>query len=204
MNKKITLIAGMWVICQLAVAQNKIDAKYKKPSLGSNLSTIATSTSFSKELMMKVYGKSLSDKILDKCQAEYDSFNQNGDEVWIYSDEFFNGEKKILKIGDYTILGSSTSRELGTNWNDRISSMLIPLSLKLTLFIDDKFTGLSTTTSGYGVTNMETGTVGFKGDYYTFKSDGKYSKGGIYFVGNQIGTERVDANDQISSLKIYR
>ncbi|TFF35547.1 hypothetical protein [Mucilaginibacter psychrotolerans] len=204
MSKKITLVAGILAISQLALAQNRIDANYKKPSLGSKVSTIATPTPFNKDLMEKVYGKSESDKVLDKCQAEYDAFNQNGDEVWIYSDEFFNGEKKILKIGDYTLLGSASTRELGTNWNDRISSMLIPSSLKLTVFMDDKFKGLAASTSGFGVTNMETGTTGFKGDYYTFKSGGKYSKGGLYFIAGQAGTEQILANDNISSIKIYR
>ncbi|WP_199141361.1 hypothetical protein [Pedobacter sp. ASV12] len=203
MNKNTMLLLAAMAIAHGALAQNKIDANYKKPALGNKTSTIAAKIPFNKDLMIKVYGKSESDKVLDKCQAEYDAFDQSGDEVWIYSDEFFNGEKKILKIGDYTLLGSATTKELGTNWNDKISSMLIPLSLKVTVFIDDKFKGLSTSTSGYGVISMETGALGFKGDYYTFKSGGKYSKGGLYFVSGQTGAEWILANDNISSVKIY-
>lgn len=201
--KKITSIAIAIAFSYAANAQNRIDDKYKMPERDNSKTSTFLKPPFNKDLLVRVYGKSQSDKVFDKCQAEYDAFNQNGDEVWIYADEFFNGEKKILKVGDYTLLGSANSRQLGTNWNDRISSMLIPTSLKLTLFMDDKFTGLSTQTAGFGVINMETGTKGFKGDYYSFKSQGKYSKGGLYFVSNQAGTTPIEANDQISSLKIY-
>ena len=82
--------------------------------------------------------------------------------------------------------------------------MLIPLSLKITLFMDDNFAGLKTETAGYGTVNMETGEKGFKGDYYVFQSQGKYSKGGIYFIENKIEGKQISANDQISSLKIFK
>lgn len=204
MKKSKILFLASLAIGHFALAQNKIDANYKKPSLGGKTNTIIAKVPFNRELMIKVYGKSESEKVFDRCQAEYDAFDQNGDEVWVYSDEFFNGEKKILKVGDYTLLGSATTRELGSNWNDRISSMLIPLSLKVTIFMDDQFKGLTTSTSGYGITSMETGAMGFKGDYYSFKSGGKYSKGGLYFVGSQPGADWILANDNISSIKVYR
>ncbi len=203
--KKLELITLFLVlISQCAMAQNRIDNKLKKPNLSRSTSTVATQIPFNKDLLVRVYGKSQSEKLLERCQKEYDAFNQNGDEIWVYTDEFFNGEKKILKVGDYTLLGSATTHELGMNWNDKISSMLIPNSLKITIFLDDQFKGLSTSTAGYGVTNMESGAVGFKGDYYTFKSAGKYSKGGLYFAANQVGSEWIVANDNISSLKIYK
>lgn len=202
---KNTILFWSLMLCGICgFAQNTIDPKYKKPSLGSNISTIATKVPFNKDMLVKIYGKSESDRVFDKCQAEYDSFNQNGDEVWIYADEFFNGDKKILKIGDYTLLGSATTRELGTNWNDKISSMLVPNSLKIIVFMDDKFNGLKAETSGFGVINMESGATGFKGDYYSFQSQGRFSKGGIYFQENKAGAAAISANNQISSLKILR
>lgn len=202
--KKIATIVFMLIINYSVQAQNRIDDKYKNPTLGNKTSTIALKPNLTKDMLVKIYGKSESDRVFDKCQAEYDSFNQNGDEVWIYADEFFNGDKKILKIGDYTLLGSATTRELGTNWNDKISSMLVPNSLKIIVFMDDKFNGLKAETSGFGVINMESGATGFKGDYYSFQSQGRFSKGGIYFQENKAGAAAISANNQISSLKILR
>jgi hypothetical protein len=185
-------------------SQNVIDPKYKNPSLSNKNSTTAVKLDLNKDLLAKIYGESQSDRVFNKCQSEYNSFNQNGDEVWLYADEFFNGEKKILKVGDYTLVASSKSKELGTNWNDKISSMLIPTSLKVTFFMDDKFGGLSAQTSGFGAINLESGATGFRGDYFTFQSQGKYSKGGIYFIENRIDGQTICVNDQISSLKIYK
>ncbi|SDJ72284.1 hypothetical protein SAMN04487898_10495 [Pedobacter sp. ok626] len=185
-------------------AQNVIDPKYKKPELPSNASQIKSKAVFNKDLLISVYGKSQSDNVWDKCQAEYNAFNQNGDEVWIYEDEFFNGKKKILKVGDYTLKGSAKSHELGTDWNDKISSMLIPLSLKITLFMDDDFGGLKTEADGYGNYDRENGYSGFTGDYYTFRDLGKHTKGGLYFVGNGVNNQMINASDNISSLKIYK
>lgn len=202
--KKIATIVLMLIINYSVQAQNRIDDKYKNPSLGNKTSTTVVKPNLTKDMLVKIYGESQSDRVFDKCQAEYNSFNQNGDEIWIYADEFFNGKKKILKVGDYTLKGSSKSHELGTDWNDKISSMLIPLSLKITLFMDDNFAGLKTETAGYGTVNMETGEKGFKGDYYIFQSQGRFSKGGIYFQENKVGTVTISANDQISSLKIFR
>ena len=202
--KKIATIVLMLIINYSVQAQNRIDDKYKNPSLGNKTSTTIVKPNLTKDMLVKIYGKSQSELVFDKCQAEFDSFNQNGDEVWIYADEFFNGDKKILKVGDYTLLGSATTRELGTNWNDKISSMLIPNSLKIIVFMDDKFNGLKAETSGFGVINMESGATGFKGDYYIFQSQGRFSKGGIYFQENKVGTVTISANDQISSLKIFR
>lgn len=201
--KNITLLMTLVAISVASYGQNQIADKYKKPALGSKTSEFAKPV-FNKDLLIKQYGKSQSDKVFEKCQTEYDAFNQNGDEVWIYADEFFNGEKKILKVGDYTLLGSANTRELGTNWNDKINSMLIPAGLVMEVFMDDKFAGLKAIVPGYGVKNRESGEKGFKGDYYTFKDLGKYSKGGIYFVSNQIGSPMILASDQISSLKIYK
>lgn len=201
--KQIKLLLALLIISIATYAQNRIDDKYKNPSPGSKTSTFVQ-LDFNKDLLIKQYGKSQSDKIFDKCQAEYNSFNQNGDEVWIYANEFFNGEKKILKVGDYTLVASAKSKELGTNWNDRISSMLIPAGLTVEVFMDDKFAGLKAIVVGYGFKNRETDEKGFKGDYYTFKDLGKYSKGGIYFVANQAGSPMILANDNISSLKIYK
>jgi hypothetical protein len=202
--KKIATLAFTLIINYSVQAQNRIDDKYKNPSLGNKTSTTVVKPNLTKDMLVKIYGKSQSELVFDKCQAEYDSFNQNGDEVWIYADEFFNGNKKILKVGDYTLLGSATTRELGTNWNDKISSMLIPNSLKIIVFMDDKFNGLKAETSGFGVINMESGATGFKGDYYIFQSQGRFSKGGIYFQENKVGAVTISANDQISSLKIFR
>lgn len=202
--KKIVTIAIAIVISYAAQAQNRIDDKYKNPSLGNKNSSTIIKLDLTKDLLKKIYGESKSDKVWDKLQAEYNSFNQNGDEVWIYADEFFNGEKRILKVGDYTLVASAKTKELGTNWNDKISSMLIPMSLKVTLFMDDKFGGLSAQTSGYGVTNMESNATGFRGDYYTFQSQGKQTKGGIYFAEKNGGGEIICVNDQISSLKIFK
>jgi hypothetical protein len=202
--KKIATLAFTLIINYSVQAQNRIDDKYKNPSLGNKTSTTVVKPNLTKDMLVKIYGKSQSELVFDKCQAEYDSFNQNGDEVWIYADEFFNGNKKILKVGDYTLLGSATTRELGTNWNDKISSMLIPNSLKIIVFMDDKFNGLKAETSGFGVINMESGAIGFKGDYYIFQSQGRFSKGGIYFQENKVGAVTISANDQISSLKIFR
>lgn len=203
--KKITLFWSLLLFSTYSFAQNTIDPKYKKPSLGINTSKTSTTVikeQFNKDLLVKVYGKSQAEKMYDKYNSEYKAFDQNGDEVWIYADMYFNGEKKILKVGNYTLLGGNTTKELGVNWNDKISSMLIPVSLKVTVFMDDKFGGLGTSTSGYGVKNMETGAIGFRGDYYTFESAGKYSKGGLYFITpNQ---QFISANDNISSIKIYK
>lgn len=203
MKKIITCIAIL-LFTGSGFAQKIIDSKYKNPSLGNNKTTSFAKMPLTKDMMVQIVGKSQSDRVFDKCQAEYNSFNQNGDEIWIYEDEFYNGRKKILKVGDYTLKGSATTHELGTDWNDKISSMLIPVSLRIDLFIDDNFSGLKTETSGYGTINRESGEKGFKGDYYTFKDLGKYTKGGLYFVGNGLGSPSYNANDNISSLKIYK
>jgi len=203
MKKIITGIAIL-LFTGFVFAQKIIDPKYKSPSLGNKTSTTVAKLNIDKSLLVKIYGESQSDKVWAKCQSEFNSFNQNGDEIWVYEDEYFNGRKKILKVGDYTLKGSATSHELGTDWNNKISSMLIPVSLRIDLFIDDNFSGLKTETSGYGTINRESGEKGFKGDYYTFKDLGKYTKGGLYFVGNGLGSPSYNANDNISSLKIYK
>ncbi len=183
----------------IGFAQKVIDPKYKNPSLGNKNSGTVVSLNLDKNLLVKIYGESQSDRIYNKCQAEFNSFNQKGDEIWIYADEFFGGEKKVLKAGDYMLVASAKSKELGTNWNDKISSMLIPLSLKIELFMDDKFQGAKTEAYGYGNYDRENNSKGFTGDYYVFKDSDKHTKGGIYFVS---GADRFDANDNISSLKI--
>jgi hypothetical protein len=199
--KKLIVFIAIILLGGHGYAQKTIDSKYKKPSLGNQKATTAVKMPLTRDMMVQVTGKSGSDRIFDKCQAEYNSFHQNGDEIWIYEDEFYNGKKKILKVGDYTLKGSATSHELGTDWNDKISSMLIPVSLKIDLFMDDHFSGLKTSAAGYGIINRERDDKGFKGDYFTFKDLGKYSKGGLYFYGTEIS---YNANDNISSLKIYK
>ena len=63
------------------------------------------------------------------------------------------------------------------------------------------FAGIFLSIAGYGTFNRESGEKDFKGDYFTFKDLGKYTKGGLYFLGN---AESYNANDNISSLKIYK
>lgn len=202
---KTTIICAAFLLCiSYSYAQNVIDPKYKNPALGNKTNTTVVKPALTKDMLVKIVGKSQSDRVFDKCQTEYNSFNQNGDEVWIYEDEFFNGKKKILKVGDYTLKGSAKSHELGTDWNDKISSMLIPLSLKITLFMDDNFTGLKTEAAGYGNYDKENGYSGFTGDYYTFRDLGKHTKGGLYFVSNGVNNQMINASDNISSLKIYK
>lgn len=65
------------------------------------------------------------------------SFNQDGTAVWIYKEVYFKGEKKILKAGSYTL------SQLGTDWNDVISSLKIPNGYVIEMYIDDNFKGTS-------------------------------------------------------------
>lgn len=48
------------------------------------------------------------------------TFNPKGDEIWFFEHENFKGKKLVLKAGTYTL------QQMGSDWNDRISSILIP------------------------------------------------------------------------------
>ena len=67
-------------------------------------------------------------------------FNYNGDEVWLFSDANYKGEKKVLPIG---IKKSYTLNELGFQWNDKVSSILVPKkgNMYFYFFKDDNFQG---------------------------------------------------------------
>ena len=47
-------------------------------------------------------------------------FNPKGEEIWFFEHENFKGKKLVLKAGTYTL------QQMGSDWNDRISSILIP------------------------------------------------------------------------------
>lgn len=203
---KTIIICATFLLCiSYSYAQTVIDPKYKNPGKGEGTNNKFTSiTTFSKDKLIATVGKEKASKMMETYERELYSFNKLGNEVWIYEDEYFNGAKKVLPIGDYTLEGGKYSKGIGKFWNDKISSVLIPLSLKVDFYIDDNFQGLLAQTSGYGTVNMETGEKGFRGDYYSFQSGGKYSKGGIYFVGSGLNSKSENANDNISSFRIFK
>ena len=73
--KKIATLAFALIISYAAQAQNRIDDKYKNPSLGNKTSTTVVKPNLTKDMLVKIVGVSESDRVFDKCQAEYNSFN---------------------------------------------------------------------------------------------------------------------------------
>ena len=62
-------------------------------------------------------------------------FNANGNEVWFFEDANFQGKKKVLSPGRYTLA------QLGTTWNDVISSVKVPNGYQVVLYQHDNFQG---------------------------------------------------------------
>lgn len=153
--KKIILANIVLFFTITSFAQVQIDSKYKNPGKVEKNKIDINSIVVSPQLMdsiknnTKKYISQINSSNYQKIQAvhdkEYNAFNIYGDEVWIYEDEFYNGRKKILKLGKYTL------NDLGIYWNDKISSMLIPLKYDVEIYVDDNFKNEHVTLSGYGV-----------------------------------------------------
>jgi hypothetical protein len=79
------------------------------------------------------------------------SFNPKGDEIWFFEQENFKGKKLVLKVGTYTL------EQMGFDWNDRISSVLIPEGFEVQIYTNDNFSGNTTDLNGYwqGKTTMQ-------------------------------------------------
>jgi hypothetical protein len=71
-------------------------------------------------------------------QNEINKFDFHGNEIWLYTDANFKGKKKILKVIGNTLLQFSLAA-LGQEWNDVISSCLVPNGVKIYLFENDNF-----------------------------------------------------------------
>jgi|GEM_PF-2000192 len=106
------------------------------------------------------------------------SFNQKGDEVWFFEHENFKGKKLVLKAGTYTL------EQLGNDWNDRISSILIPEGYEIQIFENDNFSGYNANLDGYwqeGTTMQRWSNEDYKqlkiikGDPYNFNYNDKIS-----------------------------
>jgi hypothetical protein len=110
------------------------------------------------------------------------NFNKSGDEVWLFERENFEGKKLVLKVGTYTL------QQMGTEWNDRISSALLPEGYQMQIFAEDKFKGVTIDLNGY----WQMGT-----SMQRWRNDG-YSQLKI------IPNISYDFNDKISSIQIYK
>ncbi|MCP9753521.1 hypothetical protein EGI32_21430 [Ferruginibacter sp. HRS2-29] len=71
-------------------------------------------------------------------QNELNKFNFHGDEIWLYTDINFKGKKKVLKVTGNNMLEFSLAA-LGPEWNDVISSCLVPNGVKIYLYENDHF-----------------------------------------------------------------
>ena len=58
-------------------------------------------------------------------------FNPKGEEIWFFEHENFKGKKLVLKAGTYTL------QQMGSDWNDRISSILIHVLYEIEIFEQD-------------------------------------------------------------------
>jgi len=119
-------------------------------------------------------------KVSNKIVA---SFNPKGDEIWLFEHENFQGKRLVLKAGIYTL------EQMGSDWNDRISSILIPERYEIQIFENDKFSGYNANLDGYWQegTNMQR----WSNDDY---SQLKTIEGDDYHI---------NYNDKISSIQIY-
>ena len=119
-------------------------------------------------------------KVSDNIVA---SFNPKGDEIWFFEHENFKGKRLVLKTGTYTL------QQMGSDWNDRISSILIPEGYEIQIFENDNFSGYNANLDGYWQegTNMQRWS---KEDYSQLKT----IEGDEYHM---------NYNDKISSTQIY-
>ena len=111
------------------------------------------------------------------------SFNPKGDEIWLFEHENFQGKRLVLKAGTYTL------EQMGSDWNDRISSILIPEGYEIQIFENDKFSGYNANLDGYWQegTNLQRWS---NDDYCQLKT----VEGDDYHI---------NYNDKISSIQIY-
>lgn len=126
-------------------------------------------------------------------------FDYNGDEVWLFSDANYKGEKKVLPIG---IKKSYTLNELGFQWNDKVSSILVPKkgNMYFYFFKDDNFQG-----EYLSILNSVAEHTGKFPDLATLEEDPAYTAATIQkpesWRKNANGTFTITFNDQISSIK---
>ena len=122
-------------------------------------------------------------KVSDNIINSVALFNPKGDEIWLFEHENFKGKRLVLKTGTYTL------QQMGSDWNDRISSILIPEGYEVQIFENDNFSGYNATLDGYWQegTNMQRWS---KEDY----SQLKIIEGDEYHI---------NYNDKISSIQIY-
>ena len=111
------------------------------------------------------------------------SFHQKGDEIWFFEHENFKGKKLVLKVGTYT------TQQMGIDWNDSISSILIPEGYEIQIFVADNFSGYNASLDGYWQekTNMQRWS---NEDYKQLKT----IEGDPY---------KINFNDKISSIQVY-
>jgi hypothetical protein len=114
---------------------------------------------------------------------ELNNFNPKGDEIWFFEHENYQGKKLVLKAGTYTL------NQMGVEWNDKISSILIPEGYEIQIFENDNFMGNNANLDGYwqeGTTMQRWSNK----DYNQLK----VVKGDDY---------KTNYNDLISSIQIY-
>ncbi len=142
------LISLYFVPC--SSAQNVIEKKYKNPKIkGKIIEPNATPD----VPVVKVESTEQQRK-----DAELKAFNPNGNEVWIYEHINYNGQKKVLLLGDYNLA------KLGNNWNDKISSMLVPKILTAVVYMDDNYSNATTKIEGWGIASLRSTNKSWIGD----------------------------------------
>ncbi|MFC4262740.1 hypothetical protein ACFOWM_07620 [Ferruginibacter yonginensis] len=194
-------IITIWIICfgMVSVAQNKIDAALKEPAniqTNNKLSNIASSKSKMVDSLFALRPqkqKTDYEKMVEKRDAELKAFSPKGNEVWVYEDILFNGAKKVLKVGNYNLAA------LGLFWNDKVSSMLIPEGIDVTVYLNDNFDGPTTTLKGFGLANLQHSTnnswIGYRTDINVFNDRSENFK-------DNKGNKVAELNDNISSIKV--
>jgi hypothetical protein len=179
-------------------AQVKIDDKYKNS--GKTTSSVHPKTNTSEVAMKSILNSNISLLKKDLTDSEYQqkmkvadaemkAFNINGHEVWLYEDTMYGGKKKVLKVGKYTL------KDLGIYWNDKFSSMLIPVKLQVTLYANDGFAEPKSIFRGYGVRQCQQ-------CYSTEPMVLSYDYGNFPSMGFMLGKEFISWNDAVSSIEI--
>lgn len=147
------------LLCSCAAfAQIKIDDKYKSPGkqngAPADFSKIKISAKTTDSVKLNVsngikknFAASEYEKTKAIADAQINEFNIYGDEVWVYEHQFYNGTKKVLKAGQYNL------QQLGLFWNDKISSVLVPLKYDVVFYVNDNFQGEKILLPGYGKRN---------------------------------------------------
>lgn len=123
-------------------------------------------------------------------QSEIAKFNFEGNEVWFYKNYDLSGDKKVLKVGQFTL------EHLGNDWNDAISSCLIPNHICVQFFVDNHFKGHYLKIIGGSPTHHS-----MKHITYNFS---KIENGTLYNPHNIILSKHtpLDFNDKTSSIII--